>query len=155
MSGFPASGETVVGLWPVDDDWDELTVTWNTRPISSGAPLSTLASMPPANQPLTFPSTLYVNSQRPANGGDGRASFITGFAVCPHLTAPVVRNPSKDSPLNEPPLLNTAAEVPTSTELSGFEAGQTSLPIGWDGLAGLALCAAILLAGAQVRRRRA
>jgi hypothetical protein len=143
----------------VDDDWDELTVTWNTRPISGGAPLSTLASMPPANQPLTFPSTLmlvaYVNSQRPANGGDGRASFITGFAVCPYLTAPDVRNPSKDSPLNEPPLLNTSMEIPTSTELSLFEGRQAPIRAGSGGLVWLALGVAILFVGGLMLRSKA
>jgi hypothetical protein len=108
----PSAG-VIIGVWPIHDTWDELTVTWNTRPISDGAPLSTRSSpIPPVNLPLVFPSTAalasYVNSQRPARGGDGLASFITGYSDCPTLSAPQLQNASKENPINLPPRLDIA-----------------------------------------------
>jgi hypothetical protein len=99
-----------LGVWPIADDWNELTVTWNTRPMSSGLPLSKqVLPMPMPGKPLVFPSTegmvAYINSQRPAHGGDGVASFATGWYECPVISAPQLRNTSKENPLNLPPYL--------------------------------------------------
>jgi hypothetical protein len=102
----PNTGVTL-GVWASDDDWDEFTVTWNTRPISTGAPLST-RSFPTAS-PLVFLGTPelvgYLNSQRPANGGDGIASLSIGWADCPPLSAPQFRTASKDNLSLPPPFL--------------------------------------------------
>jgi hypothetical protein len=105
------SSNIVLGIWPAGDNWDELTVTWNTRPISYGPPLSTRSSpMPPTGDILLFPSTAalvnYVNSQLLINGGDGVVTLMTGYVTCPPLQAPQVRNNSKEN-LNPvaPPLL--------------------------------------------------
>jgi hypothetical protein len=160
MSSFPG-GVTIAGLWPVADAWNELTVTWNTRPISSGSPLSTKSSpMPPDGQPLVFPNTAamvtYVNSQRPPNGGDGVVSFITGFVDCPVLTAPDWRNTSKESPLNLPPLLNLEiAGPPTSIELATIESSATRAPSWPQVVLWLALVTTALCIGWLSLRRRA
>jgi hypothetical protein len=108
----------IMGIWGVGDAWDEATVTWNTRPISSDAPLASVSPLP-STGPLVFASTpalvSYINSQRPASGGDGLASFVTGYVDCPLLAAPQVRNASKENTLNLPPLLDVGAAAPPMT----------------------------------------
>lgn len=130
----PASG-VIVGIWPVSDDWDELTVTWETRPVSSGAPVSTRSSpMPPLHEPLVFPSTpalvAFINNQRPAHGGDGRISFATGLVDCPPLSTGQWRNPSKENPLNLPAVLDVGFGPPTSVTLVAFEGAPSGQPPG-------------------------
>jgi hypothetical protein len=143
LQGTAYTGPTssvVTGIWALGDGWDELTVTWNTRPISSGAPLSTKSSpMPPAGAPLVFPSTAalaaYVNSQHPANGGDGLASFVTGVADCPPLSAPSYRVASKDNPANLPPLLNVEYGPPLACALSAAKSGN-NVALTWTAASG-------------------
>jgi hypothetical protein len=117
--GTGVSG-SIIGIWGLQDDsWQELTVTWNTRPVSTGAPLLASVTNPPVSGLLQFPSTSafvnFINSQRT---GDGIATIATGFVDCAPLTAPQVRNTSKESttPVG-PPLLNLApvAGLPTET----------------------------------------
>jgi hypothetical protein len=110
--GTSLSG-SIAGLWGLQNDaWDELTVTWNTRPLSTGvgAPLTTRPN-PPENGLLEFLSTpafvSYINSQRT---GDGIATLVTGFVDCVPLIAPQLRNTSKESTVPAgPPLLNLEA----------------------------------------------
>jgi hypothetical protein len=151
----PASG-IIVGIWATQDDW-------STAPISDGAPLSTTGSpMPPPQALLVFPTTpafvSYINDQRPANGGDGLVSFVTGYVDCPPLAAPLVRNASMENPLNQPPILEVDHQMPpTSIELASFE-GQASdssgPPPGWPLLIWLAPTPTVLALGWLLTRRR-
>jgi hypothetical protein len=75
--------------------------------------------MPGVHEPLVFGSTpplvAYINSQRPANGGDGLASFITGFVDCEALGADQVRNASKENAPYLAPLLSPVVPVEACT----------------------------------------
>ena len=81
-----------------DDNWDESTLTWNTKPVS-GLPLATW--LPQTNVPVLVPVTNAVLSDLPANGllslriyatnatADGRVDYASreaGAATAPQLS---------------------------------------------------------------------
>jgi hypothetical protein len=88
----------VLALYAVADDaWNELTVTWNSRP-GVGAQLAQLDG--PLGLPtldFSSPALLaYLNSER---SGDGIISLALGVAGCPALSAPELQLSSKEGAL--------------------------------------------------------
>jgi hypothetical protein len=161
---YPPIVSGPLGIFTTGDDWNgaaagnggETTLTWNNAPA-----VGTLLDTRTAGTTQTFVQFTgqnlanYLNSQRPANGGDGVASLALQWTACPDPDFDILAFEDRENFYGSGFIPEIAPASPTAVSLTSFTAlaagGAAGLPAA---LGGAALCAAGLAGLAWVKRRR-